>query len=469
MRIHRWFLIAALLCATQARLAQAVDVNDVAEGYVKLVLEVGLYDEDYVDAYWGPAAWRPDDEPDETFPAQRLRDKADTLSKQLHSIDRAAFADIEQSRYDFLDKQLRSVRGKIDLLAGVKMSFDEESRILYDAVAPAWDEAHYQGILDELDRFLPGDGPLYWQFNSYRIKSTVPRAQVTKALSAAIAACRDQTVEHLPLPDDEGYEMEFAFGKPWGAALTYQGNGTSLVEVNRSAPFVVADIGRTARHEMYPGHHTHLTLLDRQLFQGRGWVEFSVLPLHSPLALVAEGIAEYGSYDLFPAEQRLAFERAELLPMTSLDPNQAQTCDTIMRLKSELDGALVEGARRYLDGTIDDGQMREWLRRYYLAGPGSETAVIQFIEQHRSYIINYTVGRRLVRAYINRHGGAESQNRRWELLQTLLTTPQTPSALAAERQINMEGGEVLGNRGRGRPVKPRRLGAKHGTRRSGGN
>lgn len=430
MRIHRWFLIAALLYVTQTRVAQAVDVNDVAEGYVKLVLEVGLYDEDYVDAYWGPASWQPSDEPEQTFPAQRLRDKAETFSRQLGSIDRAAFTGIERLRYDFLDKQLRSVRGKIDLLAGTKMTFDEESRILYDAVAPAWDEAHYQGILDELDRLLPGDGPLYWQFNSYRIKSTVPRGQVEEAFRAAVAAYREQTGAHLVLPDGEGYEMEFVFGKPWGAALTYQGNGTSLVEVNRSAPFIVADIVRTARHEMYPGHHTHLTLLDKHLFQGRGWVEFSVLPLYSPLALVAEGIAEYGSYDLFPAEQRLAFERTELLPMTSLDPNQAQTCDTVMRLKSELDGALVEGARRFLDGAMDDGQMRQWLRRYYLAGPGSETAVIQFVEQHRSYIINYTIGRRLVKAYVNRHGGAESQDRRWEVLQTLLTTPQTPSGLA---------------------------------------
>ncbi len=390
-----------------------------------------MYDEDYVDAYWGPETWQPTGEPDETFPAQQLRDKADTLIEQLHGIDQTMFPAIEKLRYDFLDKQLRSVRGKIDLLAGVKMTFDEESRILYDAVAPAWDEARYQGILDELDRLLPGDGSLYWQFNRYRIKSTVPRGQVEEAFKAAIATYHEQTGEHLVLPDGEGYQMECVFGKPWGAALTYQGNGTSLVEVNRSAPFIVADIVRTARHELYPGHHTHLTVLDTHLFQGRGWTEFSVLPLHSPLALVAEGIAEYSSYDLFPQQQRLTFEQTELLPMTSLDPNQAETCDKAMRLKSELDGALVEGARRYLDGTMDNGQMREWLRRYYLVGPGSETAMLQFIEQHRSYIINYTVGRQLVKAYINRHGGAENQERRWELFQTLLTTPQTPSGLAA--------------------------------------
>ena len=30
-----------------------------AEGYVKLVLNIGLYDSDYVDAYYGPEDWRP--------------------------------------------------------------------------------------------------------------------------------------------------------------------------------------------------------------------------------------------------------------------------------------------------------------------------------------------------------------------------------------------------------------------------
>ena len=77
--------------------------------------------------------------------------------------------------------------------------------------------------------------------------------------------------------------------------------------------------------------------------------------------------------------------------------------------------------------------MRQWLRRYALTAPGSEMGLIEFIEQHRSYVINYTVGRQLVKDYINRHGGATEPARRWQLFQTLLTTPQTPAALASPR------------------------------------
>jgi hypothetical protein len=433
MKIRCWFLLTALLLASAMVAADsAVDVNAIAEGYVKLVLEVGLYDADYVDAYFGPAAWEPSDSlAQESFPALPLRTKANALIAQLQRIGRDRFKGIEKLRYDYLDKQLRSVRGKIDLLAGVKMSFDEESKALYDAVAPPWDPKHYQAILDKLDKLLPGEGDLYWRFNRYKIKFTVPRPKVEDAIKGAIAAYRKRTRQHVTLPADEDFEMEFVFGKPWGASITYQGDGISLVQVNSSAPFCIADIVRIARHEIYPGHHTHLTLLDTHLVKGRRWMEFSILPLYSPLALVAEGIAEYGSYDLLTGEKRLEFERSVLFPLLEIDPAEAETYDKIMELKSALDGAIVEAARRYLDGQMDDDHTRQWLRRYSLMAPGAEGGLIAFIDQHRSYVINYTVGRQRVKDYINRHGGATDPARRWRLFQTLLSTPQTPSGLAA--------------------------------------
>ena len=37
-----------------------IKMNEVAEQYVKLVLEIGLYKPDYVDAYYGPDEWLPE-------------------------------------------------------------------------------------------------------------------------------------------------------------------------------------------------------------------------------------------------------------------------------------------------------------------------------------------------------------------------------------------------------------------------
>ncbi len=216
--------------------SEVVDDNEIAEGYVKLVLEVGLYDDDYVDAYFGPAEWNPSEEAREgQFPTQRLSDQANRLIEQLNRLDSSKFSGIEGQRYAYLRKQLSSVRAKIDLLGGRKMSFDEESQALYDVVAPPFDESRIQDIRDQLDALLPGEDDLYWRLNGYRARFSVSRIKLEEALQTAIAESRRLTLEHMTLPEDEGFEMSFVFGKPWGASVAYQGNGQSLVQINSSA------------------------------------------------------------------------------------------------------------------------------------------------------------------------------------------------------------------------------------------
>ncbi len=429
-------ILRSLLIVTLSVMSTAVgasagvaDVNEVAEGYVKLVLEVGLYDGDYVDAYFGPAEWSPTEEAKENqFPTQQLSDQADQLIEQLNRLDRGRFSGIEGQRYAYLRKQLSSVRAKIDLLGGRKMSFDEESQALYDVVAPPFDESDIQDIRDQLNALLPGEDDLYWRLNGYRARFSVSRIKLEEALQTAIAESRRLALEHMTLPDDEGFEMRFVFGKPWGASVAYQGNGQSLVQINSSAPFGIADVITVAGHEMYPGHHTHLTLLDKHLAQGRRWVEFTILPLNSPLALVAEGLAEYGCRDLSATDERLAFERTTLFPLLGLQPSDAERYSQIVELKGRLDAVLVEAARRYLDGKMTRDETRLWLRKNYLVAPGGEEMLIRFIEQQRTYVVNYTVGRELVKQYIEQRAGAD-ETKRWQLFDTLATTPRTPSGL----------------------------------------
>ncbi len=179
---------------------------------------------------------------------------------------------------------------------------------------------------------------------------------------------------------------------------------------------------------MYPGHHTHLTLLDKRLAQDRRWVEFTILPLNSPLALIAEGLAEYGCRDLCATDERLTFERTTLFPLLGLEPSDAKRYSQIMELKGRLDAVLVEAARRYLDGKLTRDETRLWLRKNYLVSPGGEEMLIRFIEQQRTYVVNYTVGRELVKQYIEQRAGAD-ETKRWQLFYTLATTPQTPSGL----------------------------------------
>jgi hypothetical protein len=42
---------------------------------------------------------------------------------------------------------------------GDRLKFDDESRALYDAVAPTHPESHFEGILQKLETKIPGEGP----------------------------------------------------------------------------------------------------------------------------------------------------------------------------------------------------------------------------------------------------------------------------------------------------------------------
>ncbi len=146
-------------------------MNDVAEQYVKLVLEIGLYKPDYVDAYYGPEEWKPvnttDNEVDSTIIAS-LTGKVDDLLNKLEALSEYEATGLETQRYRFLYKQLLSTKGMISIIAGGEFSFDMEAKILYDAEPPQYSPDHFQNILDELDGILPGEGKLSKRVDDFR-------------------------------------------------------------------------------------------------------------------------------------------------------------------------------------------------------------------------------------------------------------------------------------------------------------
>src|SRR3989304_7764081 len=80
-------------------------MNQIAEQYVKLVLEIGLYKPDYIDAYFGPVEWKPEQsskkEIDSTL-ISLLNEKTDALLNDLESLKDYQATDIETIRYRFL-------------------------------------------------------------------------------------------------------------------------------------------------------------------------------------------------------------------------------------------------------------------------------------------------------------------------------------------------------------------------------
>ena len=111
--------------------------------------------------------------------------------------------------------------------AGERFTFDEESRALYDAVAPTHDEAYFERTLTELDARLPGAGPVAERYEAFSATSSSRRDRLDAVFRAAIDACRARTREHLALPASERFTVEYVTGKSWSGYNWYQGNSTA--------------------------------------------------------------------------------------------------------------------------------------------------------------------------------------------------------------------------------------------------
>ncbi len=404
-------------------------MNPIAERYVQLVLAVGQHDGDYVDAYYGPPAWQEATQSAGQRPLVELRGEATTLLAELDSLP-PGDEDMALLRHQYLTKQLRSVVARLDMLSGERLTFDQESEALYDAVAPTNSDAYFQNIVDHLDGQLPGQGSLHERYATFRAAFVVPPERLDTVFSAAIQACRARTLEVLELPADESFTVEYVTDKSWSAYNWYQGKHQSLIQVNTDFPIYIDRAIDLACHEGYPGHHTYNVLLESRLVEDRGWVEFSVYALFSPQSLIAEGSANLGIDIAFPGDERVAFERDVLFPLAGLDPSTAAAFYEVEELVGQLSYAGNEAARRYLNGEIDADRAAAWLARYALMPLPRAEQRVRFIDQYRSYVINYNLGKDLVREYVERTAGPDaSAAQRWDVFGNLLSSPRLPSGL----------------------------------------
>ena len=68
-----------------------------------------------------------------------------------------------------------------------------------------------------------------------------------------------------------------------------------------------------------------------------------------------------------------------------------------------------EAARRYLNGQIDRAAAAAWLTRFALMSPPRAEQRTRFMDDYRSYVINYNLGKDLVRQYVEARGGGAAQ------------------------------------------------------------
>src|SRR4051812_6358786 len=141
--------------------AQAAEgMNAVAERYVHLVLALGQHDPDYVDAFYGPAEWKTQAEKEKKSLDAISAEAAELIGTLGKIPDTATSADeMLKLRREYLKKQISALAARVRMLKGEKLKFDDESRALYDAVAPTFPDSRFDQILSQLEAKIPGKGP----------------------------------------------------------------------------------------------------------------------------------------------------------------------------------------------------------------------------------------------------------------------------------------------------------------------
>ncbi len=419
--LPRTLALVLTLLAISACGGDRPDALDVAaQDFVKLALHLGEYDRDYVDAYLGPEEWA-------TLAKENLlaRDDLAAAISDLHeSLDDMFVAAGEPSvRHKALLRNVRAMDARMRMANGETFSFAEEAMLVYDAVLPNYDFSDFDAALEEIDALFPGDGDLAERVDAFMEGLAIPEDKVDEVLGLAIAECRRRTVEHIALPQSEGFVLEYVTGVNWSGYNWYQGDNTSLMQINQDFSLKIDRAVDLGCHEGYPGHHVWNVLIENRILKDRDWIEFSIYPLFSPYALIGEGSANYGIDLAFPGDEKIAYERDVLFPRAGLEPELATTLHRLNELKRKLAHSQVATAQLYLDGEITREEAIEQRRRYSLSSRERAEQSVRFIEQYRSYVLNYSLGQDIVRDYIE----GQDDDSRWDAFERMLTELVTAS------------------------------------------
>lgn len=396
-------------------------VDQAAADFVQLALALGQLDGNYVDAYHGPKVWA-EAAGDTKVDADELAASIAGLAARLASL--SAGDELTGVRIAQLQKLVRAMAVRLQVVAGQPVSFDTEVTDIYDEAIPVYDLAEYDRVLAEIDAFLPGAGSIAERVEAFRNTFAIPQDRLQPVFDRAIAECRARTAVHYDLPEDETFRMEFVNDKSWSGYNYYQGGYESLIQINTDFPIIIDRAVDLGCHEGYPGHHVWNLFIEREFVGQREWIEYSVNPLFGPFGPLAEGSANYGIQLAFPGDEKIGFEREILFPMAGLDPASAERLDALNALTAQLSEATNEIARQYLNGDLTREEAIPLIQKYYLTSYEKSEQRLRFIETYRAYVINYNIGRARAASWVEAAGPDETA--RWAAFEEMLSRPMTP-------------------------------------------
>jgi hypothetical protein len=358
--------------------------SSAAERYVRLGLQLGRHVDGIVDSYYGPAELAAE------------VDAAPPVHPQILVTDaEALLAELDES---WLRDQVLGLRTYAGVLAGEPVSYADEVERCYGVRPTYTDEAVFTAAHEQLDELLPGDGPTAERYERRRRSTRIPADRIESLAGVVIEEARAWTRRLVDLPDGESVELEIVRDKPWLGFCEYLGDLRSRIAVNVDLPMSAMELLVLALHETYPGHHTEACSKEVALVRDRGLLEQTIVMVPAPQSLVAEGIATLAP-ELLLDDAGPAFAAILHDAGVELDLGHALAVE---RAHEPCGWAGVNAALLLHDRGSSEHEVQAYLERWGLAEPELAAHFVRFLTDptSRSYVINYSAGRELCRAYV---------------------------------------------------------------------
>jgi hypothetical protein len=392
--------------------------------YVQLALMIDRHFPGYVDAYYGPPELKAQANSGDKPALAALEDLAISLGQSI-STD----PDLIPDRRTFLEEELGAMRTTIKILGGTTPDFIDEVRSLY-GVTPDWvDERRFEEAHRVLDDILPGPEPLGERVQAFRERSRVPVEAAVSIMRRLAEDFRSRTLRLFGLPPGESCEISTVMDRPWMAYNWYLGGGKSRIEFNQDYPMELWGIPTAVAHEAYPGHHTEYATKENKLYLGEGRLEHSIVLGNNPSSLISEGIAA-NALQVVASEAEITAILMGFYKGAGLPERDAVRAMAFVRAWRQLESVSDNQLLLLHRDHAPEEEVIDYGMRYALSSREDETRYLRFYKDplSRSYTYNYTLGRELIAAFLDR------ATDRVRAFQRLLSEPLTPAEV---HRLNM--------------------------------
>ncbi len=354
------------------------------------------YESPFVEAYYGPPAWRSQVE------AEPALERAELLRQTMSLADALPVQGFASNREVYLEKHIKAMETLCRKLAGETFSLKEEARYCLD-ISPTWTpERQFEQAHALYETVLPGTESLAERLHAYQTVLAFPSDQTETLIGfiqQAFAEARKRTSAFLELPQGEVIEIEYRPTWEYDAAAYYQGNYRTHISMNVSATaaYIPRLFDHKVCHEGYPGHHTEYVLKEQQLARKEGYLEHTIVLTLCPQSVLTEGIAMV-AHEMIFAEgeaERWITDHVYRSFQKDIDP----TVLLQLRQASEMLGAVWENAAILLDEGRSEQEVAQYFSKYMLTTKDKASGMVAHLKHPvwGLYNLTYAGSQKLMR------------------------------------------------------------------------